>query len=286
MTLFNLKGKTVLITGASGGIGNAVADAFYARGANLILTDLNQDALDKMSSSMNKERVLPIVMDVANMPETKAVVEKAIVKFGRLDMAFANAGISASTSNNPTTLLTIRENDFAKVINVDLFGVWYTIKACLPHIIEAKGHILITSSIYAFCNGMVNAPYAVSKAGVEMLGRTLRAELAGTGATAGVLFPGWVATPIAEVAFGGNDIVTDLIKHGFPSLLRKPVKPEAIAAAVVAGVESRRARIISPKRWAPISMFRGIFNMATDSVVDRDKYIHRMIRLLENNKRN
>ncbi|HPS59583.1 MAG TPA: SDR family NAD(P)-dependent oxidoreductase, partial [Spirochaetota bacterium] len=163
------------------------------------------------------------------------------------------------------------------------FGVWYTIKACLPHIIEAKGHILITSSIYAFYNGMVNAPYAASKAAVEMLGRTLRAELAGTGATAGVLIPGWVATPIAEVAFGGNAIVTDLIKHGFPGPLRKQVKPEVIATAVVAGVESRRARIISPKRWAPISMFRGIFNMATDRIIDRDKYIHKMIRLLENN---
>ena len=284
MSSFNLKGKTVLITGASGGIGKAVAEAFYIRGANLILTDLNQEALNSMSSSMKDDRVLPIIMDVTNMQETKKVVDKAISKFGKLDMAFANAGISASTSKNPTTLLTISEDDFAKVINVDMFGVWYTIKACLPHIIESKGHILITSSIYAFCNGMVNAPYAVSKAAVEMLGRTLRAELAGTGATAGVLFPGWVATPIAEVVFGGNDMATALLKHGFPAPLRKPVKPDVIAKAVVAGVECRRARIISPKRWAPISMFRGVFNMATDRIADSDKYIHKMIRLIESDK--
>ncbi|MNT31057.1 putative oxidoreductase SadH [compost metagenome] len=191
---------------------------------------------------------------------------------------FANAGIACDP---PTTIRNMDEATFERVVEVDLLGVWRTVRACLPQICARNGHVLVTSSVYAFVNGVVNAPYAMSKAGVEMFGRSLRAELAGTGATAGVLYPGWVSTAIAKSAFGGNAEATELVKLAYPSVLRAPIQPARIAEAVVKGVQTRSARINCPRRWIPISILRGIFNLLTDLTLDRDKRIHALIRKME-----
>jgi short-subunit dehydrogenase len=160
------------------------------------------------------------------------------------------------------------------------------VRACLPQIIERRGHVLITASIYSYCNGMANAPYAASKAALEMFGRSLRAELAGTGATAGVLYPGWVSTPLSKAGFGGDDLVTQLLNRAFPWPYNTAVMPEKIAAAVVRGMQTRAARITAPKRWAPLSWFRGIAGPLSDAILDRDTKIHLMMRMLERQGRN
>lgn len=278
MKLFDLNGKVVLITGASGGIGQAVTSRLYERGANLVLTDISAEGLERTFAVLNKERVLLVPLDVTDMAGTKAVVHQAVKRFGRLDMVMANAGIGAKI---PSTLLTIDEDEFTKVINVDLFGVWNTVKASLPHIINAKGHVLITASVYAFINGVANAPYAMSKAAVEQMGRALRAELSGTGATAGVLYPGWVDTNIAKVAFGGHDVATRLVQHAMPGPFGRRVKPDEIALAVVAGVERRAPRIIAPRYWVPISWFRGVVNAFSDAMFDKDAKFQMLLRELE-----
>ncbi|MDE2419645.1 MAG: SDR family NAD(P)-dependent oxidoreductase [Gammaproteobacteria bacterium] len=278
MKKFDLNGKVVLITGAAGGIGQAVANRLYACGANLVLTDVSADGLNRTFAALSKERVLLAPLDVTDMAATKDVVDQAVKQFGHLDMVMANAGIGAKV---PSTMLTIDEDEFTKVINVDLFGVWNTVKASLPHIINTKGHVLITSSIYAFINGVANAPYAMSKAAVEQMGRALRAELSGTGATAGVLYPGWVDTNIAKVAFGGHDIATKLVQHAMPGPFGRRVKPDEIALAVVAGVERRASQIIAPRYWIPMSWFRGIINIISDAMLDKDTKFQKLIRELE-----
>jgi hypothetical protein len=90
-----------------------------------------------------------------------------------------------------------------------------------------------------------------------MLGRSLRVELASEGASAGVLYPGWVATPMADSTRGGNESVTQLKERAFRGPLGTYIPPEQIADAVVAGIETRAARIIEPKRWSPVSAMRG-----------------------------
>ncbi|MFZ6774406.1 SDR family NAD(P)-dependent oxidoreductase [Undibacterium sp. SXout7W] len=278
MKNFDLNGKVVLITGASGGIGQAVTNRLYERGANLVLTDISAEGLNRTFAELNKERVILAPLDVTNMAGTKEVVLQAVNHFGRLDMVMANAGVGAKV---PSTLLTIDVDEFTKVINVDLFGVWNTVKASLPHIIDAKGHVLITASVYAFINGVANAPYAMSKAAVEQMGRALRTELGGTGATAGVLYPGWVDTNIAKVAFGEHDVATKLVQHAMPGPFGRRVKPDEIALAVIAGVERRAPRIIAPKYWAPISWFRGVVNIFSDAMLEKDAKFQMLIRELE-----
>ncbi len=277
MSKYDLRGKVVLITGASGGIGGETATLLYARGANLVLTDLCQVGLDKLAATMDPQRVMTRVLDVVDMAATKAVVAEAVAQFGKIDVVLANAGISAGA----LTLNSMDEAAFERVVDVDLYGVWRTVKACLPQIIENQGYVLITASVYAFANGMANAPYAMSKAAVEMFGRSLRAELAHTGAKAGVLYPGWTATPLMLNGLEGHPTAQAMRNRGFKGPFGSTITPRVVANAAVAGIQARRARIFAPRRWVPISMFRGLVNMLSDRTLDRDTVMHGHVRSLE-----
>ena len=207
MTQYDISGKSILVTGAAGGIGSATTRALVARGARVTLVDLAQDSVDEIADTLPTERVLALAADVTSTEQMTAAVDAAVERFGRLDVVFANAGIA---NDPPTTMAAADLDAYEKVIEVDLLGVVRTIKPALPEISRNRGYVLITASVYAFFNGVVNSAYASSKAAVEMLGRSLRAELASEGASAGVLYPGWVTTPIAESARGANKTVTQL----------------------------------------------------------------------------
>lgn len=278
-TTYDLQDKVVLITGAAGGIGAATARALYTRGATLVLTDVTQQAVDELASQFDAERALPLALDVTDSEATQRVVAQAVARFGRLDIAFANAGVV--WRDEPATLRSCTESEFERIVGVDLMGVWKTTKAALPQIVRARGQVVVTSSIYSFLNGMVNAPYAASKAAVEMLGRSLRAELAGTGASASVLYPGWIATPMAQVAFGGHPLITELVHAAYPAFLRDPIAPDVVAQALADGLEKRKPRIVAPRRWVPISLMRGIVNVATDAYLERHSALHALVRKVE-----
>jgi NAD(P)-dependent dehydrogenase (short-subunit alcohol dehydrogenase family) len=274
-----LNGKVVWITGAAGGIGAASARALYEQGACLVLTDVTQASVEALAATFDGQRVLALSLDVTDAAATKAVVSAAVARFGRLDVAFANAGIS--WRGIPATMLTCDEAEFEQIVEVDFLGAWRSVKAALPEVLRNQGQVVITSSIYAFVNGMVNAPYAASKAAVESLGRSLRAELAGTGASASVLYPGWTATPIAKVAFGGHAVATKLVNTAMPAPLRRPIPPETVAQALVRGLASRQARIFAPRRWVPLSWLRGVFMFAGDAHLDRHKRVQGLVRKVE-----
>lgn len=280
---YDLNKKVVLITGAAGGIGAATARALFARGASLVLTDVQQSAVDDLAQEFAQElgtlRVLPLALDVTDADATKAVVRKTVEKFGRLDVALANAGIS--WRGTPGTIMCCDEQEFERIVEVDLFGVWRTIRAALPEVVRNEGQILVTSSVYSFLNGVANAPYAASKAAVEMLTRSLQVELGGSKATASVVYPGWTATAIAKVAFGGNELATRMNETVLPNFLRRPIQPEQMAKAIVRGIESRSTRIIAPARWAPISLLRGMFNAMTDRTLRRNVRFQGLLRELE-----
>ena len=264
-----LQGKTVLITGATGGIGAATARELVKRGANVVVTDLGQQQVDDLANALG-DRALPIVVDVTDRGSIDRAVAQAVAHFGKVDIVFANAGIA---NDPPLTVAGLTDEMYEKVIDVDLNGVWHTVRAGLPQVIENGGYVLITSSIYAFMNGVVNVPYAMSKAAVEQLGRALRTELAYRGASAGVLYPGWVDTNIAKVAMRDPGPVKELADHAFRGPLGRTITPERAAKAIADGMEKRAPRIIVPRRWVPISMLRGLFNMATDSIMERDAKI-------------
>ena len=276
---YDLRGKVVLITGAAGGIGAATAQALYDGGASLVLTDTAQAAVDGLAARFSGDRVLPLALDVTDAEATREVVRRTVERFGRLDVCFANAGIAWCDA--PATIAGCDPAEFERIVEVDLFGVWRTVRASLPEVIRNQGQVLITASIYAFLNGMANSPYAASKAAVEMFGRALRVELAGTGATASVLYPGWVTTPMTRMVFGGHDTATKFLQTALPAFLRQPIRPEAVAAAVIQGLASRQPRIIVPARWALFSMMRGVFNALSDRYLAGNRRLNSIVRELE-----
>jgi NAD(P)-dependent dehydrogenase (short-subunit alcohol dehydrogenase family) len=231
-----------------------------------------------VEATLDPDRALSVACDVTDRAMLDSVVDHALRKFGRIDVVFANAGIAADP---PATIATIDEEVFERVLEVDLQGVWRTVRAALPQVLEHQGHVLVNASIYAFCNGMANAAYAMAKAGVEQFGRALRTELAHHGATAGVLYPGWVSTPITNAAFGGHPVATELVETAFPRPLRQRIGPEEVAAAVVEGIESRSRSIILPGRWTPMSVLRGLVNPLIDQHLERASKFHALLGQLE-----
>jgi NAD(P)-dependent dehydrogenase (short-subunit alcohol dehydrogenase family) len=171
------------------------------------------------------------------------------------------------------------------VIEVDLLGVVRTIKPALSEIIRNRGYVLVTASIYAFFNGVLNSGYAACKSGVESLGRALRLELAADGASAGVLYPGWVTTPLTTLVRGEDETATRLRDRVFRGPFGSFIPPEQVARAVVAGMEARAPRIIEPRIWAPASLLRGALNALGDRLAERDQEVLRLIRQADSQER-
>ena len=144
--------------------------------------------------------------------------------------------------------------------------MWRTVKAgaaadCPEKWPEAGA---ITSSLYAYMNGTImffNRQRA-SKAAVEMLGRASAAEVGRHRRDRKRAVSGGIETPIAEVAFGGNELATQLVHTVFPAPLRQQITPDKVARGLAHGLQSRRARIMVPARWVPVSLLRGIVNAA------------------------
>jgi NAD(P)-dependent dehydrogenase (short-subunit alcohol dehydrogenase family) len=276
---YDLTEKVVLITGAAGGIGAATARELHRRGARVAVTDASGEAAERLASELDPRRACALALDVVDAAACREAVREVSRRLGGIDVVFANAGISWRAA--PGTISTCDEAEFERILEVDLLGVWRTIRAALPEIRRARGQVLVAASLYAYTNGLCNAPYAASKAAIEMLARSLRAELAWTGATASVLYPGWVATPIASVAFGGHDLATRMVQRAFPALLRRPIQPDEVARAVARGLERRSARIFVPRRWAPLSWLRGLVAVLADGALERDRTLQALVQELE-----
>jgi NAD(P)-dependent dehydrogenase (short-subunit alcohol dehydrogenase family) len=170
--------------------------------------------------------------------------------------------------------------NFERVIDVNLLGVSRTVDAALFEIVRWRGHVVVIASVYAFANGAGTVPYAMSKAGVEALGRALRVELRPHGASASVAYFGWIDTHMVRQGIDA-DPVGDAMLQALPAPLRKRLPPSVAAAAIVDGIERRRARIVRPRRWAIVSALRGVLNPLTDRGMESDARIQGIVRDLD-----
>jgi NAD(P)-dependent dehydrogenase (short-subunit alcohol dehydrogenase family) len=275
MPLYDLNGKVALVTGAARGIGYETARQMHLRGASVAVVDLDPDQAREAAERIGA-RAIGIAADVTDAGAIQQAVAQTVERFGGLDVVVANAGIAQSTL---ATVRGIGAEEWERVFEVDLLGVWRTVRAALPQIVERRGHIVVTSSVYAFVNGVLNSPYAVAKSGVESLGRSLRMELTPLGASAGVAYFGWVDTDMVQDA--NKRPHSDLVQENLPSFLRKRIKPEAAGAAVVRGIEERAPRIFAPKWWRYISALRGLINPLLDRRMESDAKMLRALRTIE-----
>ncbi|MFY9488680.1 MAG: short-chain dehydrogenase/reductase [Solirubrobacterales bacterium] len=274
---FPADGKVALITGAAGGIGLGTARALYKRGASIVMTDLDaeltQAAADTiaMPGSVGSERLLVLAADVTDPNALDNAVAAGVKQFGGIDIVIANAGISAPLA----TVRASRTEDFQRVIDVDLIGVWNTVKAGLDQVIERQGHVVVVASIYAFFNGVGQSPYAVAKAGVEQLGRAMRAELIPHGASAGVAYFGFIDTAMVRGALT-DPLADEIIKHTPPGLQKQLSQDEA-GEAIARGVERRAIKTLVPKRWNLLKFSRGWMGPLDDFVIRNDGRLKKLI---------
>jgi NAD(P)-dependent dehydrogenase (short-subunit alcohol dehydrogenase family) len=144
---------------------------------------------------------------------------------------------------------------------------------------------VVVASIYAFLNGIGQAPYAMSKAGVEQFGRALRGELAQHGASASVAYFGFIDTPMVHDAFDADPVIQEGIERLLPRPLRKRLPPQHAAAGIVRGIERRAPRIVLPRRWMALSMLRGLLNPLIDRRIERNPGIQDLVASLDRSDR-
>ena len=191
---YDLNGKVALVTGAARGIGYETASQLHMRGASVAVLDLDADQAREAAERIG-ERTMGIGADVTDAGAMMATVAEVVERFGGLDVVVANAGIAPPTV---TTTRTMPPEEWERVVDVNLMGVWRTVRAALPQVSERGGQVILIGSIPSFVNGFLASPYAVAKAGVEALGRALRTELAPFGASATVAYFGWVDTEMVR----------------------------------------------------------------------------------------
>jgi NAD(P)-dependent dehydrogenase (short-subunit alcohol dehydrogenase family) len=274
MPAYDLNGKVALVTGAARGIGYETARQLHLRGASVTVLDIDAAEAREVAERIGP-RAIGLATDVTDHSAVMQSVAETVERFGGLDVVVANAGIA---QKQMATVRGIGVEEWERVFEVDMLGVWRTVRAALPQVVERQGHIVVTSSVYAFVNGMLNSPYAVAKSGVESLGRSLRAELTPLGASASVAYFGWVDTKMVQDAVAANG---DRMQQNLPEFLRKRITPDQAGAAVVRGIEERAPRIFAPKWWRYVSAFRGLINPLLDHRMDSDRRVLATIREVE-----
>ncbi|HWW67830.1 MAG TPA: short-chain dehydrogenase/reductase [Solirubrobacterales bacterium] len=272
MPAYDLNGKVALVTGAARGIGFETARQMHLRGASIAVVDLDAEQASEAAERIGP-RAIGIGADVTEQGAMMAAVVEAVERFGGLDVAVANAGIAQSRL---ATARGISGEEWERVFEVDLLGVWRTARAALPQIVERRGQMVVVSSVYAFANGMGNTPYAVAKAGVESLGRALRVELAAHGASATVAYFGWVDTKLVQDAFAQPD--AGRLNEFTPDFLLKRISPDEAAAGLVRGIEERAPRVFVPRWWRYVSALRGLINPLLDRRMENDQKMAALIR--------
>lgn len=275
MDRFDLNGKVAFVTGAARGIGFEAARQMHLRGASVAVLDLDPQEAQEAAERIGA-RAIGLAGDVTDLSAMMNAVAEIVERLGGVDVAIANAGIA------PKEFASIRGvsgEEWERVFEVDMLGVWRTVRAALPQIVERRGQMVVVSSVYAFVNGFGNSPYAAAKAGVESLGRSLRAELAPHGASASVAYFGWVDTRMVQDAFAQES--ASRVQELSPKWLLKRISPEEAGAGLVRGIEKRAPRIFVPKWWRYASALRGLINPLIDRRMENDEKARALIRDLD-----
>jgi len=262
---YELGGRVALITGGGRGIGFAIGQALVARGASVALVDLDGGSVAEAAGRLGRGRALGLVADVADSAALERAVAAAVDRFGGIDVVIANAGIAPSPA--PVRLMPAPE--WERVIEVNLLGVYRTVRAGLEQVIARRGQVVVVSSVYAFMNGVMLSPYAVAKAGVEQLGRALRLELAPHGASATVAYFGFVDTEMVRQGFEARRSLSGEQEGPLPAFMRRAITPAQAAEAVADAIGARRPRVIAPRWWAIFSVMRGLLGPAIDAAARR-----------------
>jgi len=233
-----LRGQVILVTGAGSGIGAATALELQRRDATLVLLDCDADTLALTTAALGGA-VLAVQADVCSLAECQAAVAATLARHGRIDMVWANAGVASMGPLAHTDPLA-----WQRCIEVNVLGVFNTVRAALPAVMQARGFIAVTASVSSFAHPPMMSAYAASKAAVEAMCNAWRIELAAHGVGVGAVHAHWVSTPL--VSEGDTHPTFARLRRTMPARMNRET-PAAVAAVMIADGIARRARRI----WVP-----------------------------------
>ena len=271
---YDVRGRTVLITGAARGIGLESARRLYARGANVALVGLEPELLEQRAAELG-DRAAAFEADVTDWDTLGAAVDGAVERFGGIDVAIANAGLAAVGS-----VMGGEIHAFERTIEVNLLGVWRTNRLVLPHVVARGGYILNIASLAAIAHAPLMAAYAASKAGVEAFSDSLRQEIASTGAKVGVAYFGFIDTDLVRDTFE-NPATTYVRTRRRENALTRPIPLSRAGDAIERGVLTRAKRVQAPDWVTAMRGARGIIGALPDSLVGRPDEVAEAVRLAD-----
>jgi short-subunit dehydrogenase len=228
-------GHTVLITGASSGIGAALARELAREGARLVLMARRRERLEQLCAELAPAEAVAHIGDVTRRADLDSAVALAVERWGRLDMAVANAGFGVV---GPIAKLGVE--DYRRQFETNVFAVLETSKACLPELLKSRGRLVLIGSVAGYISTPNASPYAMSKFAIRALAEALRPELAPHGVAVTLISPGFVTSEIRQVDNRGG--WHPQAKEPLPSWL--PMRADVAARKIVSAVYRRRREAI------------------------------------------
>jgi NAD(P)-dependent dehydrogenase (short-subunit alcohol dehydrogenase family) len=253
---YEIKGRTVFITGAARGIGAEAARRMHACGANVALVGLEPERLERNVAELG-ERAAFFEADVTDLGALEGAVQATVEHFGGIDVAIANAGIAFTGS-----LASAPVEQVERTLAVNLLGVWRTDRAVIGEIAKRRGYLLNVSSLSALAHAPLMGPYTAAKAGVEALTDALRMELAPSGVQIGCAYFGFIDTDLVRASFAQPS--TQVMSGQMPGWMRNPAPVSKAIDAIQRGVERRSARVWAPRWIGPMLLMRGLLQPLTE----------------------
>ena len=236
-------GKTVLVTGAGGGLGRAVALRFAQAGARIAALDKDATGIESLSVEIADRggQCLALPCDITDAEACAQAVAATVQHFGTLDVLVNNAGMSQRSGFAVTDLAVIR-----RVMDVNFYGAVHCTKAALPHLVAARGLIVSVSSVAGYTPLIARTGYAASKHAMHGFFESLRTELAPAGVDVMMVCPSFIATRIDRNALGGDG---QPVRHAQVTV-GDPLSPDAVADRIFAGAErGRRLLLVGRMAW-------------------------------------
>jgi NAD(P)-dependent dehydrogenase (short-subunit alcohol dehydrogenase family) len=253
---FEVRGKTVFITGAARGIGAASAKRLHGKGANVALVGLEPERLHELAERLG-ERAVVFEADVTDFEALQSAVEGTVERFGAIDVAIANAGLAFMGA-----LASAPIEEVERTFAVNLLGVWRTDRAVIEQITKQRGYLLNIASLSAVAHAPMMGPYTSTKAGVEALSDALRMESAPSGARVGCAYFGFIDTDLVRASYAQP--ATEAVNRRTPGFLRNPAPLSCAIDAIERGIERRSARVWAPRWVGATIVLRGILQPLTE----------------------
>jgi 3-oxoacyl-[acyl-carrier protein] reductase len=207
--MFDLTSRTALVTGASGGLGSAIARALHAQGATVAISGTRREALDVLASELN-DRVHVLPCNLSNKEAVEALIPAVEAAMGPLDILVNNAGVTRDG-----LFMRMKDEDWEDVININLTSAFRLSRAVLKGMMKRRfGRIISIASVVGVTGNPGQGNYAASKAGLIGMSKALAAEVATRGVTVNCIAPGFIASPMTDAL---NDKQKEAILGGIPA---------------------------------------------------------------------